>query len=142
MQERKKIGKLLQETQDAHMKEQIEVGELIEEVGNKEVMKEIWRQIDERRVLPEWKEKFYLIVYFKKNYKLQRVMEVYVQSRHTRPNPEQGLTLFSFDPSTEKLSLEWTLPDVRAFNTFLHNRYSFDPFLIECIEKFKAGKLV
>jgi hypothetical protein len=137
----KTIGRMLLETQKKHEQEQIEVGEFIDTLGSKEIMKEIWKQIDARRTLPEWKAKFYLLVLFKKNYQLQRVVEIYVQSRHTKPKAQPGLSLFSYDPPNDRLALEWTLPDTRAFNTFLSHKDDFDPFLIECIEKYKKGIL-
>lgn len=141
MEEKKTVGKMLYETQTEHMKEQMEVGEFIEEIGKKEIMKEIWKQIDERKGLEEWKDKFYLLLHFKKNYQLQRVIEILVQSRHTRPKPEQGLSLYSYDPKEDALVLEWTIPEERAFITFLLNPDDFDPFLIECIKKYQAGTL-
>ena len=137
-----KLGKLLADTQEEHQKQQIEVGEFVEEVGNKEVMKEIWKQIDERRRLPLWQEKFYLLVYFKKNAILHRAINVFVQARHSRPYPQPGMTLFSYEPKKDLLLLEWVLPEKHAFRTFLSTRDYADPFLMGCIDKFLAGKLI
>jgi len=136
-----KLGKLLADTAEEHAKQQIEVGEFVEEVGNKEVMKEIWKQIDERRDLPLWKEKFYLLVYFRKNAVLHRAINVFVQARHSRPEPQLGMTLFSYEPQKDLLLLEWVLPDKHAFQTFLQTREYTDPFLMDCIDRYLAGNL-
>lgn len=138
------IGKMLADTEEEHKKQQIESGELAEEIGNKEVLKEMWRQIHDRAGLPEWKEKFYQVIYFTKDPVLVRVIRANVQSRHTRPAPEPGLTLFSYDPALgdKGLKLEWVLPNKHAFKTFLMARNTTDPFLIHCIEQYKAGKLI
>lgn len=135
------LGQQLADTECLHQKQNIEVGEFVEEVGNKEVMKEIWKQIDERKHLSQWKEKFYLLVWFRKNTILNRVIDVMVQSRHTRPIPEPGLTCFSFEPSRELLLLEWVLPNKHAFKTFIKTREYTDPFLMDCIDRYLSGKL-
>lgn len=135
------LGQRLAETQEEHQKQQIEVGEFVEEVGNKEVMGEVWKQIDARRSLPAWKDKFYLLVWFRKNSVLNRVINVYVQSRHTRPTPEPGLTLFSYEPKKDLLLLEWVLPDKHAFKTFIQTRDYSDPFLMDCIDRYLARTL-
>ena len=134
------MGRQLNDTQAEYQKQQIEVGEFVEEVGNKEVMAEVWKQIDARRGLPQWSEKWYLLVLFKKNTILNRVIEVYVQSRHTRPDMEPGLTCFSYDPKTNALLLEWVLPNKHAFKTFLKTRDYTDDFLMHCIDTYLAGK--
>lgn len=128
------LGKLLADTQKEHQKQQIEVGEFVEEVGNKEVMKEVWRQIDERKGLPQWRDKYYILVWFKKNAILNRAIEVFVQCRHTDPKKEWGLTCFSFEPKTDNLLLEWVLPNRSAVPMFMKTRDYTDPFLIKCIE--------
>jgi hypothetical protein len=135
---------MLADTEEEHKKQKIESGEIAQEIGNKEVMKEIWRQIHDRVDLPQWKEKFYIVVYFTKNPVLTRVIEANVHSRHTKPSPSPGLTLFSFDPSLgdKGLKLEWVLPNKHAFKTFLMARNTTDPFLIKCIEQYQAGTLV
>jgi hypothetical protein len=135
------VGQMLADTQKEHEKQQIEVGEFVEEVGNKEVMKEVWKQIDARAGLPQWKGKFYILVWFKKNAILHRVVEVYVQSRHTAPMPEPGLTCFSYNTSNDNLILDWVLPDKHAFKTFLKTREYTDPFLMKCIDEYLSGKL-
>lgn len=139
--EKPTLGKQLADTQELHQKQVIEVGEFVEEVGNKEVMKEIWKQIDARKELPQWKDKFYLLVWFRKNTILNRVIEVMVQSRHSKPLPEPGLTCFSYTPKKDLLLLEWVLPNKHAFKTFIKTREYTDPFLMDCIDKYLAGKL-
>jgi hypothetical protein len=141
IEKRKTLGQQLADTEHLHQKQQIEVGEFVEEVGNKEVMKEIWKQIDERRQLPQWKEKFYIFVWFKKSAVLHRLIEVFVHCRHTKPNPEPGLTLFSYEPAKDLLLLEWVLPDKHAFKTFIKTREYSDPFLMECVDKYLNGSL-
>lgn len=136
------LGQRLADTAEEHSKQEIEVGEFVEEVGNKEVMKEIWKQIDARKTLPLWREKFYLLVYFKKNAILHRAINVFVQARHSRPEPQLGMTLFSYEPKKDLLLLEWVLPEKHAFQTFLATRDYTDPFLMNCIDRFLAGKLV
>ena len=136
--DRPTVGQLLADTQEEHEKQQIEVGEYIEEVGNKEVMKEIWSQIDARKGLPQWKDKWYLLVYFHKDSRLHRVMHCDIQSRHSRPALEWGLTCFSFNPKTDNLLLEWVLPNKSAVPMFLKNKTNTDPFLIHCIEQMQA----
>ena len=138
----KTLGQQMADTAEEHSKQQIEVGELVEEIGNKEVMKEIWRQIDERRGLPQWNDKYWLLVYFRKNPILVRTVLCFVQCRHTAPNMEPGLTCFSFDPIGDKLNLEWVLPDKHAFKTFLSTRHYNDKFLMHCIDRYLEGKLV
>jgi hypothetical protein len=135
------LGQQLADTEQLHQKQVIEVGEFVEEVGNKEVMKEIWKQIDARKELPQWQEKFYLLVWFKKNTVLNRVIEVLVQSRHSKPLPEPGLTCFSYTPKKDLLLLEWVLPNKHAFQTFIKTREYTDPFLTDCIDKYLAGSL-
>jgi hypothetical protein len=138
------IGQMLADTQEEHQKQQIEVGEITEEIGNKEVLKEIWKQIHDRSGLPQWKDKFYLVVFYTKNPILHRIIEVNVQSRHSRCLPEPGLTLFSYDPALgdQGLKLEWVLPNKHAFKTFLMTPTTTDPFLMDCIKKYQAGTLV
>lgn len=133
--DRPTIGQLLADTEEEHRKQQIEVGEFVEEVGNKEVMKEIWRQIDARKGLPQWKDKWYLLVYFHKDSRLHRVMHCEIQSRHTEPKKEWGLCCFSYNPKTDNLLLEWVLPNRTAVPMFLKNRDKTDEFLIRCIEQ-------
>lgn len=139
----KTIGQLLYDTHNAHIKnDNIEVGEFVEEVGKKEYLKQINETIQKRANDPEWNQKYYLLVLVKKNSVLTRVIEIYVQPRHTRPNPEPGLTLWSYDPHYKKLELEWVLPKKHAFSTFLETEAYTDPFLIKCIKLYKEGKLV
>lgn len=133
---KKTVGQLLADTQDEHLQENVEVGEFVDEVGNKEVMKEVWRQIDERRTLPQWNHKFYLLVLFKKDTILHRAIRVYVQARHTPPQMEPSLTCFSYDPKKDVLLLEWVLPQKHAFKTFLSTRDYNDPFLMKCIDDY------
>ena len=133
--DRPTVGQMLADTQESHQKQEIEVGEFIEEVGNKEVMKEVWRQIDARKGLPQWNHKFYILVYFHKDHLLHRVMHCEVQSRHSFPEMNYGLTCFSFEPKTDNLLLEWVLPNKSAVPMFLKNRANTDEFLIHCIEK-------
>lgn len=139
--EKKTLGQQFADTQQLHQKQNIEVGEFVEEVGNKEVMKEVWKQIDARRSLPQWKEKFYILVWFRRNAILNRAIEVFVQCRHTRPIPEPGLTCFSYEGKKDLLLLEWVLPNKHAFKTFIKTREYTDPFLMDCIDKFLAGSL-
>ncbi len=139
---RKTLGQQLADTQKEHQNQQIEVGEFVEEVGNKEVMAEIWKQIDARKQLPLWQEKFYLLVWFRKDAILPRVIKCMVQSRHTRPKPEPGLSCFSYEAKKDQLLLEWVLPDKHAFKTFLKTRAYTDDFLMHCIDNYLAGKLV
>lgn len=133
--DRPTVGQMLADTQEDHQKQQVEVGEFVEEIGNKEVMKEIWRQIDARAGLPQWKDKWYLLVYFHKDPRLHRVMHCDIQSRHSFPTPEWSLTCFSFTPSADALHLEWVLPNKSAVPMFMKNKANTDPFLIHCIEK-------
>lgn len=141
-QKKETLGKKLADTQKSHEKQKIEVGEFVEEVGNKEVMKEVWKQIDARKDLPQWsKDKFYILVWFKKNAVLNRVIECNVHCRHTKPRSEPGLTCFSYEPSSDTLLLEWVLPDKHAFTTFLKTRDYNDPYLMKCIDEYLAGKL-
>lgn len=133
---RNTVGQILADTQELHQKQQIEAGEFVEEVGNKEVMKEVWRQIDQRRGLPQWsKQKWYLLVYFHKDPIMPRVIRCEVQSRHTEPRMEWDLTCFCYDPKTDQLLLHWVLPHKTAARMFLKNRDKTDDFLIYCIEK-------
>lgn len=138
----KTIGQQLFETHEEHLhNDNIEVGEFVEEVWGKEYGKQLKESIDKRVNDPDWKQKYYLLVIAKKNSILHRVIEIFVQPRHTRPNPEPGLTLWSYDPKSKKLDLEWILPKKHAFNTFLENESHTDPFLIKCINKYKDGTL-
>lgn len=139
---RETIGKQLADTQQEHQKQQLEVGEFVEEVGNKEIMKEIWKQIDERKELPQWKDKFYILMWVRKDPILVRVIKCMVQCRHTRPKPEPGLTCFSYESKKDQLLLEWVLPDKHAFKTFLNTRAYNDDFLMHCIDEYLAGRLV
>jgi hypothetical protein len=138
--DRPTIGQMLVDTQEEYQKQQIEVGEFVDEVGNKEVMAEIWRQIDARKGLPQWLDKWYLLVLFKKDAILHRVINVFVQSRHTRPDMEPGFTCFSYNPKEGQLLLEWVLPNKHAFKTFLKTRDYTDGFLMHCIDTYLAGK--
>jgi hypothetical protein len=139
----KTIGQELFETHESHLRDDnIEVGEFTEEVGKKEYLKQIRETIEKRANDPEWQKRYYLYVLVKKNSILHRVIEIYVQPRHTRPIPEPGLTLWSYDPKTKDLKLEWVLPKRQAFHTYLDNPNAFDPFLIDCIRKYQIGKLV
>ena len=133
--DRPTVGQLLADTEEEHKKQQIEVGEFVEEVGNKEVMKEIWRQIDTRRDLPQWKKKWYLLVFFRKDTIMPRVIHCDIQSRHSEPKMEWGLTCFSYNPKGDSLLLEWVLPNKTALPMFLKNRYNTDPFLMHCIDE-------
>lgn len=131
---KKTVGQMLLETEREHQRQQIEVGEFVESLGKDKIMPEVWRQINERRDLPEWQEKFYIVLWMKKNTFLHRVLELVVHTRHTQPSKEWGLTCFSFDPKEEKLKLEWVLPKQHAVHMFLKNKDYMDPFLIHCIE--------
>ena len=138
--DRPTVGQMLVDTAEEHAKQQIEVGEFIDEIGNKEVMTEIWKQIDARKGLKQWNHKFYIVVYFRKDTHLHRVIKCLVQCRHTSPLMVPGLTCFSYEPKKDQLLLEWILPDRPAFNTFLMTEATSDPFLIQCIKTYLSGK--
>lgn len=136
------LGKLLADTEAQHLKQaNIEVGEFVETVGNKEYMKGLWECIEKRSGLPQWSDKYYILVLCKKNVPLYRVVDIRFFVRHSRPLPIPGWHLWSYDPKSEKLHLEWVLPDKHAFKTFLSVRHYTDPFLMECIDRYLAGKL-
>lgn len=140
---KKTLGTQLLESYDHYVKNtgDFTVGEIVDEMGSKEIMPEIWRQIREREGSESWKETFFIVVWFRKHQIINRVTECFVHSRHTRPRPEPGLTLWSYNPKEKKLKLEWVLPRKEAFMTFLSKEYYFDPFLIECIKRYKEGIL-
>ena len=136
------IGKLLSDTHEQHIKNDlIEVGELVETIGNKEYMKSLWECIDKREGIKEWTSKYYIMVLCRKNVPLYRVVDIRFFVRHTRPAPNPGWHLWSYNPRNKKLDLEWVLPDKHAFRTFLSVREYSDPFLMECIDKYMDGKL-
>jgi len=135
------VGKMLADTQQEHQKQQIEVGEFVEQLGKEKVMTEVWKQINERKDLPQWKEeKMYIVIWFRKSSVLNRVLQLFIHTRHTAPNPEPGLSCFSYEPKTNKLELEWVLPNKHAFLTFLKTEQYTDSFLIKCIKKYLAGQ--
>lgn len=140
VQDRPTVGQLLADTHAEHLKQKFEVGEFVEEIGNKEVMTEIWRQIEARRALPHWQPKFYLLVFLHKDHLLHRVIKCFIQSRHTAPKMEPGLTLFSYDTSKDELQLEWVLPNEESFKMYHQHPDKFDPFLIHCIDCYLADK--
>ena len=139
--DRPTLGTMLWQTQKEHEKQQIEVGEYVEHVGKHEYMAKLREIVERRQNDSAWKDKYYLLAITRKNPVLVRVVEIYIQARHTRPIPEPGLTLYSYDPSKKELKLEWVLPHKRAFNTFLKTEAYTDPFLIECIKKYQQGTL-
>ena len=148
MEEKKKtVGQMMYETQAEHDKtfgdNKIEVGEVVEDIGNKQVMVDIWKAIHARADLPQWKEKYYIVLFFKKHAILHRVLEANIHCRHSKPSPEPSLTLFSYDPilGDKGLKLEWVLPRKGAFELFLKNRETTDPFLMKCIDQYLSGKL-
>lgn len=146
MTDKKTLGQMMWETQAEHNKtfeQPIEVGEVVEEIGNKEVMTAIWKAIHDREGLPQWNEKYYIVLFFKKNAILHRVLEANIHCRHTAPHCEPGLTLFSYDPhlGSKGLKLEWVLPRKGAFKMFLKNRENSDPFLMSCIDRYLKGTL-
>lgn len=140
--DRPTIGSLLYQTQEEASKQYVEVGEYVEEVGKHEYMKQLRESIEKRIGDPAWKDLYYLLVLTRKNAVLTRITEIYVQPRHTRPSPEPGLTLWSYDPSSSDLKLEWVLPNKHAFKMFLQTESYTDPFLIACIKKYQEGSLV
>ena len=140
---RKTIGQQLVDTHEEHTKNAgIEAGEFIEHIGSHEIMKKLRQMIEERAGLPQWAEKYYILTFFKKNTILHRIFEFYAQARHTRPKPEPGLTLYSYNPKNKDFALEWTLPAKNAFKTFLKAEGFCDKLLTDCIKAYKAGKLV
>lgn len=139
---KKTAGQHIYETQKEHeASSPIEAGEFMEEIGAKEIMKKLRQMIEEREGLIQWQEKYYIVTFFKKNQQLHRIFEFYAHARHTRPAPEPGLTLYSWNPKTKEFMLEWTLPARNAFNTFLKAEGYADQFLIDCIKAYKKGKL-
>jgi len=145
---KKTLGQELFETRESYIRENTNrtVGDQVDEIGEEEIMPAIWKQVEERKGLEQWKDKFYITVFFKRHplpasIDENRVWDCFIQSRHTRPRPEPGLTLYSYDPKTNKLNLEWVLPRKDAFMTFLSKDSSFDPFLIDCIRKYIGGEL-
>lgn len=137
------LGKLLADTEKEHLQSaNIEVGEFVETVGNKEYMKGLQECIDKRAGLPQWRDKYYIAVLCRKNVPLVRVVDIRFFVRHTRLSPSPGWHLWSFNPKTEELVLEWVLPDKHAFRTFLSVRNYTDPFLMDCIDKYLDGKLI
>ena len=138
--DRPTVGQLLNDTHEQHSKQKLEVGEFIDEYGQKEVMKELWRQIDERKELPHWQPVFYLLVYMRKDPYLKRVLRCDIQSRHTKPSMEPNLVCYSYHSKNDELRLDWILPNESAFKMYLGNKSKTDPFLFHCIEQYLAGK--
>lgn len=135
--DRPTVGQLIADTQEkASNAAPVEAGDLAEGLGKDFVMKEVWRQIDDRRSLPQWNDKFYIVVFFRKDPFIKRTIRCDVQCRHTEPKREPGLTCFSYEGGKDDLLLEWVLPTRASFPMFLKNRANTDEFLIHCIESF------
>lgn len=92
-----------------------------------------------------WKEPFYVCVQNRKEQLIPNVIRNQFYGRMTRPSPNYDLTLFSYDPSSEKLSFEWSVPDAATCKYMIDNESEIPDEqleLLNTVKKFKAGVLV
>lgn len=89
---------------------------------------------------PFGNRKFYIFSFVKRVDDSSGVKKMYHQPRLTRPEPLPGTTLMKVDPNDpETAMIIWTLPNEENFGMYKQGKMFADPFVFECIEKFKRN---
>jgi hypothetical protein len=86
--------------------------------------------------------KFYIFSFVKRIDDDAGIKKMYHQARLTRPEPVPGTTLMKVDPKDpDKAVIIWTLPNQENFGLYKQDKMFADPFVHECIERFKANPM-
>lgn len=141
MEKKEKIGEQLQkkirracDTNDKGP----EAREVTKEWGKK-FLKDIEKIADEKK---DW-DKVYIKILAKKGITNAEIVSVVYGVTDFPPSPNWKNALYSYDRKKDEWRLEWLLPQAKEIaEVMLAHREGFDPFLIECIEKFMQGKLL
>lgn len=116
-----------------------EAREVTKEWGKK-FLKDIENIINDPKY-KEW-EKIYVKVLAKKHVYTTEMVSVVYGITDVRPLPDWKNLLYLYDREKNRWTLEWVLPQsIEIARVILAHREGFDPFLVDCIEKFMAGKL-
>lgn len=84
--------------------------------------------------------KFYIFSIVKRVDDESGIKKMYHQPRLTRPDPVPGTTLIKVDPNDpETATIIWTLPNEENFNFYKSGKLFADPFVHECIEKYRKN---
>jgi hypothetical protein len=87
---------------------------------------------------PFGNRKFYIFSFVKRLDDMHGYKKMYHQPRLTRPEPVPGTTLLKVDPrSPETATIIWTLPNQENFGLYSQGKAFGDPFVHECIEKYR-----
>jgi hypothetical protein len=84
--------------------------------------------------------KFYIFSFIKRVDDASGIKKMIHQPRLTKPEPIPGGTLMRVDPRDPyTATLLWTLPNDQNFNLYKKGKMYADPFVHECIERFKKN---
>ncbi len=88
-------------------------------------------------------DKIYIKILAKKPIQTEFMVNVVYGVTSIAPSPVWKHMLYSYDRKSNKLKLEWLLPQANQMaEIMLKFEEGFDPFLIQCIKDFKAGTLI
>lgn len=111
----------------------------------REMTKDYLNEIYKTAKSVNWEDPFYICVQARKERLLENVVRNQFYARKTRPLPDFDLTCFSYDPKTEDLKYEWTIPDPDTCLWLLANEDELPEDhqqLIYFIKQFSQGKLI
>lgn len=96
-----------------------------------------------RRIImskPFGDNKFYIFQFIKRVNDWTGEKKMYHQPRLTKPEPLPGTTLLRVDPrDPDTVTIIWTLPHEEAFNLYDAGKMFSDPFVYECIQKYRKN---
>lgn len=82
--------------------------------------------------------KFYIFSFVKRVDDVSGIKKMYHQPRLTRPDPLPGTTLMKVDPKNPlEAKIIWTLPNQENFGLYNYGKMFSDPFVYECVQKYK-----
>lgn len=116
-----------------------ECREVVLEYGTKEWLPRLQKILKEEA--PKFNKKFYILVVGYKDPLSDIASHVRIIVRGTKPLPEPKTMVYSYDPKEEILMVEWTLPSDQTIKDILNDPEGFDPFLVDCVIKYKKKTL-
>jgi hypothetical protein len=116
-----------------------ECREVVLEYGHKEWLPRLQKILQEEA--PKFNKKFYILVVGYKDPLSDIASHVRIIVRGTKPLPEPKTMVYSYDPQDGLLMVEWTLPSDQTIKDVLNNPDDYDPFLADCVFKYKNKTL-
>src|SRR5262249_53536838 len=89
---------------------------------------------------PFGNHKFYIFQFVKRVCDDRGIKMMHHQPRLTKPEPLPGTTLLHCDPNDpSQIKILWTLPNQENFGLYNHGKMFSDPFVYECVKKYKEN---